>query len=86
MDKIFSLTWCMGDLCSLLCQNGISGKVKHIQDLKVTEDVYWHLVRLKINGKFRSIDEVLRKTYELPPGDHPYLRCKEDDLDVNRAK
>lgn len=70
----------LSGLCSLLCKDGISGRSGIIQDLKVTEEVYWHLVNLKIKGKFRSIDEVLRNTYELPPGNRPYLKCKEDDF------
>jgi len=71
------------DLCSLLCGIFITGSVKKIQDLKVTEEVYWFLVNLKIKGKFRSIDEVLRKNFSLPPGDRPYLKCKDDDLDAS---
>lgn len=71
------------DLCSLLGGVIVTGSVKKIQDLKVSEEVYWHLVHLKIEGKFRSIDEVLRKNFDLTPGDHPYLKCKEDDPDEN---
>lgn len=57
---------------------GIVGKIA--MDLKVSEDVYWYVVKLKIDGKFRSVDEALRDKLGLAPGDHPRLRCYEDDM------
>jgi hypothetical protein len=44
------------------------------RDIKVTDEVYWHLVGLKLNGKFRSVDEALRPILGLKSGSNPYLK------------
>jgi hypothetical protein len=56
------------------------------QDVKFSQEVYWYLVTLKFNGKFRSIDAVLRHEFGLKPGKNPHLKnYSEEGVLVERS-
>jgi hypothetical protein len=45
--------------------------------IKVSEELYWCLVRKKMDGKYRSVDAMLRQEFGLPDNIRPHLKCKE---------
>jgi hypothetical protein len=44
------------------------------KDVVFSEAVYWALVDLKDEGRYRSIDEALRPVLGLPSGERPFLK------------
>ena len=51
------------------------------QTVKVSEELYWCLVKQKMDGKYRSIDAMLRQKFGLPDNIRPYLKCREKNRD-----
>ena len=49
--------------------------------IMVTEEVYWALVKLKDQGKYRSVDEAIRPLIGLSPArKHPRRKAYEEEL------
>ena len=63
----------------------VIGSVREVFKLdltvKVTEELYWYLVKQKMDGKYRSIDAMLRQKFGLPDNIRPYLKCREKNKD-----
>lgn len=59
----------------------VIGSVREVCKLdltvKVSEELYWYLVKQKMEGKYRSVDAMLRQKFGLPDNVRPYLKCKE---------